>query len=140
LLPFPSFSVILEQISLNDVHHNLVGSFQNLVHSEVSQESLNGVVLKVAIAAVHLQTVVHNVEALVRRKLLSHGTVHRVLGVLLSDQPSPMSHHHATSFKIGCHLGKLKLKVLICSNRLAKLLPRLDIVGCTFDAGSSAAD
>lgn len=106
-------SIVLEQDSLDDVHHDLVGAFKDLVDAEVSEEPLNGVVLEVAIATVHLQAVIDNVEALVRGKLLSHRAVHRVVRISGFDKASTMSDHESRCFKVGCHLCKLELDVLI---------------------------
>jgi hypothetical protein len=38
-------SFLLEQISLNDVHHNLVCALKDLMDSKISQKSFNRVVL-----------------------------------------------------------------------------------------------
>ena len=78
-------SIILEKGALNDVHHNFVGAFEDLVDAQIPQESLNRVVLQVAIATMHLQAVIDDVEALVGGEFLGHGAVHGVVRVLRHD-------------------------------------------------------
>ena len=109
------------------------------MHAQVTQESLNGVVLQVAVASVHLQAVVDDVEALVSGKLFGHGTVHRVVGISGLDQPGTMSDHQARCFEISCHLCELELQVLVGCNRLSKLLPSFDVLcGCLNACSCSA--
>ena len=69
-------SFVFQEVSLNDMHHNLIGSFQDLVHSKISKESLDRVVLEVAISTVELQRIIDNVKALICRKLLGHSAIH----------------------------------------------------------------
>lgn len=76
--------------------HDLVCPFENLVDSEVSQDPLNGVVLKIAVAAVHLKGIIDNIEALVGRELLGHGAVHCVVGLLVCYAMCTVSHHKST--------------------------------------------
>jgi hypothetical protein len=117
------------------VHHDLVGSFEDLVDSEITQEPLDGVILEVAVASVHLEAVVHDVEALVGRELLGHRAVHRVVGVLRCDQVGSMSYHKARSFKVSGHLRKLELEVLVVSDRSTELFSALDVLGGRLDTG-----
>ena len=76
--------------------HDLVRPFENLVDAEVSQDPLNGVVLKVAVAAVHLKGIIDNIEALIGRELLGHGAVHCVVGLLVCYAMCAVSHHKPT--------------------------------------------
>jgi len=76
--------------------HDLVCPFENLVDAEVSQDPLDGVVLKVAIAAVHLKGIIDNIEALIGGELLGHGAVHCVVGLSVCYAMCAMSHHKPT--------------------------------------------
>ena len=60
-------SVTLEQISLNDVHHDLVGTLEDLVHTQVSQEPLYWVLFEVPIATMHLESIVDYIKASISR-------------------------------------------------------------------------
>ncbi len=60
-------SVTLEQISLDDVHHDLVGTFKDLVHTQVSQEPFDWVLFQVAIATMHLESIVDYIKASIGR-------------------------------------------------------------------------
>ena len=73
--------------------HDLVGSFEDLVHAEIPKEPFDWVVLKVAIAAMHLQAVVDDVEAFICRELFGHGTVHCVVRVAIIDAFGAVSYH-----------------------------------------------
>ena len=132
-------SIVLEQCSLDDVHHDLVSSLEDLMDTEVSEEALNGVVLQVAISAVHLEAVVHDVEALVSGELFGHSAVHSVVGLLGGDHASTVSDHEPGGLQISCHSRKFKLKVLVGSDRSAKLLPALDVLSRGVDTGSSSS-
>ena len=118
------------------MHHDLVGALEDLVYAQVTQESLNRVILQVAVATVHLQAVVNDVEALVSGKLFGHGAVHRVVGVLGLDQPGTVTDHQARRFKVSRHFSELELQVLVSRDRLSKLLPSFDVLCGCLDAGS----
>ena len=75
------------------------------MNPQVTQKSLNWVILKVPVASMHLQTVVHNIEALVSGEFFRHGAVHRIVGLTFSNHSCPMPHHQTGSFEIGGHLG-----------------------------------
>ena len=109
------------------------------MHTQVAQESLNRVVLQVAVPTVHLQAIVNDEEALVGGEFLGHGTVHRVILSLLLDHARTVSHHHAGCFQISGHVSKLELQVLVGSQRRTELLTRLHILGGALNASSSAA-
>ena len=64
------------------------------MYPQVSQESLNWVVLQVPVPSMHLQAVIHHVPALICRKRLRHRTVHRVVWRLFGDHSSTMAYHH----------------------------------------------
>ena len=109
------------------------------MNPQVAQEPLNRVVLQIAVPSVHLQAVIDNVEALVSGKLLGHRTVHRVVGLTLSDHSGPVTHHQTRSLQISCHLRKLELDVLVACNGRSKLFPLLDVLSCRRYAGSRSA-
>ena len=71
------------------MHHYLVSSLKDLVDTQVSQEALDWVVLEIAIATVHLQAVIDNVEALVGREFLSHSAIHCIVWVMCHNQLAP---------------------------------------------------
>src|SRR3569833_2513096 len=47
----------------DDDAHDLVGAFEDLVHAHVAQHALDGMVAQIAVAAVHLQAAIDDVEA-----------------------------------------------------------------------------
>lgn len=116
------------------MEHDLVCSFEDLVDSEVSQDSLNGVVLEVAITSMHLKGVVHDVETLIRCKLLSHGAVHCVVRVSICDTVGAVSHHKSARLEVCGHFGELELNVLIVCQWPSKLLPLFDVISGDFQA------
>lgn len=106
-------SVVFQKHALDYVHHYLVRALQDLMHAQIPHEPLDRVVLKVAVATVQLEAVVRDVEALVRRELLCHGAVHRVVRHLLGNHARTVSHHHAGGLQVGGHLSELELDVLV---------------------------
>lgn len=120
------------------MHHDFVGSLQNLVNTEVSQESLDGVVLQVPITSMELESIVHNVKTLVGGELLGHGAIHGLKWIVVPDGDGTVSDHQTRSFEVGGHLGKLELNVLVATDWLIKLLPLSGVLsgdvqalGCT---------
>lgn len=79
------------------MEHDLVGALKDHVHSKIAQEALNGVVLKVAIASMHLQTIINHVEAPVSCEVFGHRTIHGLVRVVLVDKPGTVAHHLARS-------------------------------------------
>lgn len=126
-------SITLEQNSLDDVKHDLIGTLKNLVHAQVSKDSLYWVVLQVAIAAMHLQRIIDDVKTLVSCKLFGHGTVHRIVGILFSDAHGSMSHHKSTSLQIRRHFRKLELNVLVVAQLFAELLSLFYVIFSDFE-------
>jgi hypothetical protein len=57
-------SASLENGAAHDDVHDLIGALKDLVHAAVPQVPLDGVVLQVTVAAMQLQAVVDDVEAL----------------------------------------------------------------------------
>ena len=121
------------------MQHDLVRAFKDLMDSEISEEALDWVVLQIAVPTVHLEAIIHDIEALVCGEFLGHGAVHRVVRVSCFDQLCTMPHHEARSFEVSGHSSELELHVLVGRDRLAKLLPSLDVVRRSFDACSSAS-
>ena len=132
--------MILEECALDDMHHDFICAFKNLVDSQVSKESLYRVVLQVTIATVHLEAIIYDVEAFVSSKLLCHSAIHCIIRCFVCNQSCTMANQQSRSFQVCGHLCEFELKVLICSNWRTKLLPRLDIVSCSSNACCSPSD
>lgn len=98
------------------------------MHTQVSQESLDRVVLQVAISTVHLQAIVNDIKALVGGKFLGHCAVHGVVGVTGSDKICTMSNHQSGGLEVSSHPCELKLHVLVSRDGFSKLLPALNVV------------
>jgi len=98
------------------------------MHTQVSQESLDRVVLQVAISTVHLQAIVNYVKALVSGEFLGHSAVHSVVGVACRDQVRTVAYHQSGGLKVRRHFCQLKLQVLISCDRFAKLLPAFNVL------------
>ena len=110
------------------------------MNSEVSQESLDRVILEIAISTVHLEAVIDDIRALICGEFLGHSAVHGVVGVASRDEVGTVSNHESRGFEIGGHLGKLELDVLVGCYGLAKLLSTLDVVSSCLNACSSTTE
>ena len=108
------------------------------MNTQVSQEPLDWVILQVAVPAMHLQTVIDDVPALVSSELLGHRAVHRVVRVLGHNQARTMPHHQARGFQVRRHPRQLELHVLVRGDWSAELLSTLDVVRGGVEARSSA--
>lgn len=135
-----SYSIILKKSSLDDVHHDFVGAFENLMNSKISQESLNWVLLQISVPTVHLESIVDDVEALISGDFLGHSTVHGIIRLLLGKHTSSMPHHQSRAFQFNGHFSKLELQVLIICKGFSKLLSSLDIVLGNIETLSSTTD
>ena len=122
------------------MHHNFIGSFEDLMDSEVTEESLDGVILEITVTTVELKRIIDNVKALISGELLGHGAVHGVVWVLVSHAHSSVSYHKTRSLKINSHLCKLELHMLIGSQWLSKLLSLLDVSGGEIQAFSGTSE
>ena len=121
------------------MHHNLIGSLQDLVDAKVSEEPLYWVVLQVSVATMHLEAVVNNIEALVSGEFLCHRAIHSVVRGLIVNQLGSMANHQSRSFQVSSHLSQLKLDVLVCSDGLAKLLSCFYIFCGGLERGSGSS-
>jgi len=93
-----SYSIILKKSSLDDMHHDFIGAFEDRVDSKIPQESLNRVLLQVSVATVHLKSIVDNIEALISGDLLGHRAVHGIVRLLLGKHTGSMSYHQSRAF------------------------------------------
>jgi len=98
------------------------------MHTQVSQESLDRVVLQVAISTVHLQAIVNDIKALVGGKFLGHSAVHGVVGVTGCDKICTMSNHQSGGLEVCSHSCELKLHILVSRDGFSKLLSALNVV------------
>src|SRR5712671_3376134 len=64
---------IPQQVPADDQSHHLVGALENLVHAQIPQNALDGMIAQIAVAAVKLQAAIDHVEAGIGRKALGHG-------------------------------------------------------------------
>ena len=119
---------ILKQISLDNVQHNFICALQNLVHSQVSKESLNWIVLEIPVASVHLQGVIHYVKAFVSGKLFGHRTIHGVVWIFVGDAGGSVTDHEPACLQICGHFSELELNILISREWLSELLSGLYII------------
>ena len=122
--------MILEECALDDMHHDFICAFKNLVDSQVSKESLYRVVLQVTIATVHLETIINDVEAFVSSKLLCHSAVHCVIRCVICNQSCTMANHKSRSFQVSSHLCELELNMLVVSDWRTELLPMFNVFSC----------
>ena len=134
------YSVIFQNYSLNYVKHDFVGSFEDLMDAEIAKDTLNWVVLEVAIATVHLEGVVDDIKTFVSRKFFCHCTIHGIIRIPSHNTIRPMPNHKSTRFKICSHLSQLKLKILIGRKWRSKLLPLFDIFLCNFQTFGSPTE
>jgi len=122
------------------MHHYLVSSLKDLVDTQVSQEALDWVVLEIAIATVHLQAVIDNVEALVGREFLGHSAIHCIVWVMCHNQLSTVSYHQSRCLQVNSHLGKLELYILVRCDWSPELLPSLNVISGNIDAFGSSSN
>ena len=120
--------------------HDLVGSFKNLMNAQVTQEPLDRVVLQITVAAMHLQGIVDDVEALVGRELLGHGTLHRIIRLEVVETICAVANHQPTRLEVRRHFCELELNVLVGGKRLAELLPLLHVVCRNIEALGGTAE
>lgn len=113
--------------------HHLVGALENAVHTRVAQEHVHLVVLQVAVSTVQLQSIVNDLEALVRRVQLGHGTVARHIGVVLVQHVGRLTNHQAGGKKVRGHVCELELSVLEVGQGLVELLAHFDMLHCGLD-------
>ena len=97
------------------MHHDFIGALEDLVDSQVPKEPLDRVLLQVPIPAMHLESIVHHIEALVGSYLLGHSTVHGIVRRLIGQKSRRMPHHQARALELDCHLSELELEVLVIS-------------------------
>ena len=96
---------------------------------------LNRVISKIPIAAMKLQRIVADVEALLCRKQLGHTTQsHRVLVLVLQGQRR-IANQKSRSHQIRRHFGELKLQVLELIERFAELFSSVHVLNALIDAG-----
>eukprot|EP00470_Lotharella_oceanica_P016683 CAMPEP_0170192284 /NCGR_PEP_ID=MMETSP0040_2-20121228/53756_1 /TAXON_ID=641309 /ORGANISM="Lotharella oceanica, Strain CCMP622" /LENGTH=116 /DNA_ID=CAMNT_0010440595 /DNA_START=366 /DNA_END=713 /DNA_ORIENTATION=- len=101
-----------EHRSANDVAHNLVGPLQNLMHAHVAKVTLRVVLLDVAVAPMHLQGAVADLEAHVRRESLGHGTLRRAPRVFVVEHLCGVEHHQSCGCELCGHICDLEAQVL----------------------------
>src|SRR5207248_11782557 len=53
---------IAQLVPADDQPHDLVGAFEDLMHPQVPQDALDGMVAQIAIAAMELKTAIHHLE------------------------------------------------------------------------------
>ena len=133
----------------DDDLHDLIRPLQDLVHSDISHVLLNRVILQVTVAAVHLESSIHNleqihlladtpifkrrnevsyIETVVSGEELGHGAEGDGVGVAGVERVGRVPHHGAGRHQLGGHLGELELVVLEAGERLAELFPRALVV------------
>lgn len=122
------------------MQHDFVGALQDLVNSQVPQNSLNRVILQVAVASVHLKSLVYDVEAFVSCEFLGHCAVHSVVRFLIGDAVGSMAHHQSTCLQVGGHSSKLKLDILVGTEGLAELLSLFYVFLCYFQRFSRSSE
>ena len=88
----------------------------------------------------HLQAVIDNIKALISGELLGHGTVHGVVGSLLSNQARSVAYHQARRFQVGGHGRKFELNVLVGGEGRTELLSLFDVVGGGFETCGSSTE
>lgn len=125
-----AFLLLGQQGARGDHPHHLVGALENAVHTRIAQEHVHLVVLQVAVSSVQLQAVVNDLEALVCRVQLGHGTVACHIGVALVQHCCSLTNHQAGGKKARGHIGELKLSMLEVSQGLVELLAHFDMLHC----------
>src|SRR5713101_1651071 len=123
----------------NDHAHDLVGAFEDLMHPEVAQITLDGKVLQVAVAAMQLQRIVDDPEADVGGEALAHGGGLRRLGRLDVEQRGGAPDQQPRGVEVGRHVGQLELRRLEVGQRLAELLALDHVARRRLQAGARAA-
>ena len=98
------------------------------MNSQITQESLDWVILKIAISSMHLEGIVDDVETFVSGEFLGHCAVHGVVWVPTRYQVCTMSYHETTGLEIRSHSRQLELDVLVIAQWLTKLFTLLDII------------
>ena len=118
---------ITDDAAADDDTHDLVRSFQDLVHARVAQQALQRVFADVAVAAVQLQGLVHHGKACIGGKALGHGAVGGGVARPGIELAGGQAHHLAGGDQLGSHVGQLELNGLQSGYRFPKLHPLLGI-------------
>ena len=99
--------------SAGDNHaHDLVGAFENLMHAQIAHDLLEAVIGEIAVAAVHLQRLVGDIEAGVGDEALGHGAEPRRVRRFGVERRGGAPQKSAADFELGRHVGEAKLQRL----------------------------
>src|SRR5260370_33637356 len=135
----PRYASSHQKPARNDHPHDLVGTFEDLVHAQVAEIALDGEVLQVAVAAMQLQRLVDDLKPDIGRETLAHRRGLRRLGRLGVEQESRPPDQDPRGVELGRHVGQLELRRLEFGDRLTELLALDYVARRGFEACASAA-
>lgn len=124
----PRPALLLKQASRDQHPHHFVAAFQDLMDPAVPHVLLDGIVLQVAVASVHLQGLVADSETFVCSEELGHGAQgHRIFPLLLQGHRRAADHQPRGHQPCG-HISQFELQVLVTRQERSKLLPDIEVV------------
>ena len=94
------------------MQHDFVSSLQDLVDSEISQNSFNWIIFEVAVTSVELEGLINDVETVLGGVPLGHGTVHGVVWIIIFNAVCSVSYHQSACLKLNGHFTEGKLNIL----------------------------
>lgn len=103
------------------------------MHSRVSEEHIDLVVLEISISSVELQAIIADPEALVRRMEFGHGAEASHIRVVLVQHGRCLADHQSGRNQARRHVRKLELSILEAGKRLIELLTDLDVLDGRLD-------
>src|SRR5436190_21926062 len=114
---------IAQQVPADDQPHDLVGAFEDLMHAQVPQDALNGMVAQVAIAAMELEAAIDHLEAGIGRKPLGHGRQPRGAALAPVERIRRPVEHQSRCLELGRIVGNAEAERLEVGEPRAELLP-----------------
>ena len=98
------------------------------MNAAVPHVLLHGIVLEVAVAAVNLNGLIADVEAVFGGKQLCHAAQSDQVFVFVFEGQRGVSHHETGGHQLGRHVGQLKLQMLELVQRFVELFSRLHVL------------
>src|SRR6516164_4083180 len=134
-----------QQASCDHDSHDLVRPLEDLMDTQITEISLDGIFLGVAVTAVQLQRLVADLETGVGRKPFCHCAMHRRFRIARVERNRRSPDHQPGGFEFRCHVCHPELKRLEFRERFPELLanPEMRFGGfkaCTRAAQRAGAD
>src|SRR6516164_11692456 len=128
-----------QQASCDHDSHDLVRPLEDLMDTQITEISLDGIFLGVAVTAVQLQRLVADLETGVGRKPFCHCAMHRRFRIARVERNRRAPDHQPGGFEFRCHVGHAELKRLEFRQRFPELLAHPEMRLGRFETRTRAA-